>query len=287
MLSTPCRIDGITRLNLAQTFECGQCFRWNPTDDGGYAGILGRHPVTLHLNNGTLTVEGLTRQETDELLLPYLALDEDYTAIQQLFCQSPTLAAAVNYADGIRVLRQDSWEALCSFIISQNNNIKRIKGIVERLCSSFGEPIGEGCFAFPTPEALAGCTVEDLAPLRSGFRAKYLLDAAQKVAGGEVDLEQVRRLPTPEAARELCKIHGVGIKVAHCALLYGFHRIECLPVDVWMRRAMDTLFPQGLPEEFLPYAGIAQQYLFHYSRSHPELFREESSSAGCPIPAKL
>lgn len=271
-----CRIDGITHLDLAQTFECGQCFRWEPTGDGGYAGVLGRYPVTLHLERGSLLVHGLTRQQADGILAPYLALDEDYAAIQQLLRQSPALAAAVDYAGGIRVLRQDSWEALCSFILSQNNNIPRIRGIIRRLCEGFGQPLGDGQFAFPTPGALAGRTVEELAPLRSGFRARYLLDAAQKVHSGELDLEQVRRLPTPDAARELCRIHGVGVKVAHCTLLYGFYRTDCLPVDVWMRRVMGRMFPQGLPQALLPYAGIAQQYLFHYARSHPGLFREDA-----------
>lgn len=171
-----------------------------------------------------------------------------------------------------RVLRQDRWEALCSFIISQNNNIKRIRGIVETLCNTWGEPLPGRRSSFPGPEVLASLTEEDLQPLRSGFRAKYILDAARKTASGEVDLDHVASLPTEEAAAELCRIRGVGIKVAHCALLYGFHRIECLPVDVWMKRVMSTMYPQGLPEELLPYAGIAQQYLFHYSRSHPELF---------------
>ena len=272
MPTAHCQIDHITCLNLEETFECGQCFRWNPSGDGGYTGILGKYAVTLQMQGDRLLIWGLTQQQAKELLLPYLALDEDYPAIQQLFCQNETLAQAVQYASGIRVLRQDSWEALCSFIISQNNNIKRIKGIVEKLCQTFGPEIGPGQYAFPSPEALAGRSVEELSPLRSGFRAKYILDAAQKVASGQVNLEQVRQLPTQEAVAELCQIKGVGIKVAHCALLYGFYRIECLPVDVWMKRAMETMFPQGLPEEFAPYAGIAQQYLFHYSRCHPQLF---------------
>ena len=170
------------------------------------------------------------------------------------------------------MLRQDRWEALCSFIISQNNNIKRIRGIVENLCTTWGEPLPGGRSTFPRPEVLAGLTLEELQPLRSGFRAKYILDAAQKVASGEVDLDRVARLPTEEAAAELCRIHGVGIKVAHCALLYGFHRIECLPVRCVDETGDVCYVCQGLPEELLPYAGIAQQYLFHFSRSHPERF---------------
>lgn len=266
------RLTGAAPFDLQQTFECGQCFRWLPNEDGSYTGVVGSKVITLQADGDDLLAAGVTQDEAEQLLIPYLSLDEDYAAIQTRFCRNEQLAQAVRYAPGIRVLRQDSWEALCSFIISQNNNIKRIRGIVETLCNTWGEPLPGGRSSFPGPEVLASLTEEDLQPLRSGFRAKYILDAARKTASGEVDLGQVALLPTEEAAAELCRIRGVGIKVAHCALLYGFHRIECLPVDVWMKRVMSTMYPQGLPEELLPYAGIAQQYLFHYSRSHPDLF---------------
>ena len=266
------RLTGAVPFNLQETFECGQCFRWLPGDDGSYTGVVGRNVITLRTDGDDLLVAGLDQAEAEQRLIPYLALDEDYAAIQEQFRRNAQLAQAIDYARGIRVLRQDRWEALCSFIISQNNNIKRIRGIVETLCNTWGEPLPGGRSSFPGPEVLASLTEEDLQPLRSGFRAKYILDAARKTASGEVDLDHVASLPTEEAAAELCRIRGVGIKVAHCALLYGFHRIECLPVDVWMKRVMSTMYPQGLPEELLPYAGIAQQYLFHYSRSHPELF---------------
>ena len=138
---------------------------------------------------------------------------------------------------------------------------------METLCNTWGEPLPGGRSSFPGPEVLASLTEEDLQPLRSGFRAKYILDAARKTASGEVDLDHVASLPTEEAAAELCRIRGVGIKVAHCALLYGFHRIECLPVDVWMKRVMANWFPGWKPEDFGHYAGVAQQYLFHYIRT--------------------
>ena len=273
------RLTGAVPFNLQETFECGQCFRWLPGDDGSYTGVVRQNVITLRTDGDDLLVAGLDQAEAEQRLIPYLALDEDYAAIQEQFRRNAQLAQAVDYARGIRVLRQDRWEALCSFILSQNNNIKRIKGIIARLCESFGEPLGGGDYAFPGPEALASLSEEDLAPLRCGFRARYVLDAARKVAGGEVDLDAVAALPTEEAAVELQAICGVGIKVAHCALLYGFHRIECLPVDVWMRRVMATLYPNGLPQELLPYAGIAQQYLFHYSRCHPSLFAGDDQPA--------
>ena len=199
------RLTGAAPLDLQQTFECGQCFRWLPVEGGGYTGVVGDRVLTLRTEGDTLLVAGLDQSETERLLIPYLALDEDYAAMQVLFCQNSQLAEAVRYAPGIRVLRQDRWEALCSFIISQNNNIKRIRGIVENLCTTWGEPLPGGRSTFPRPEVLAGLTLEELQPLRSGFRAKYILDAARKVASGEVDLDRVARLPTEEAAAELCR----------------------------------------------------------------------------------
>ena len=142
---------------------------------------------------------------------------------------------------------------------------------MQRLCENFGEKI-EGGYAFPTAEKMARLTPDNLAPLRAGFRNRYLVDAAQKVASGEVDLEKCRDCDYDEARAELMKITGVGVKVADCTLLFGLHRIEAFPVDVWMKRAMEKLFPDMKPDDFGAYAGIAQQYIFHYSRMHPELF---------------
>ena len=172
------------------------------------------------------------------------------------------------------------WETLCSFIISQNNNIKRIKGIIERLCRLFGQPIGDsGFFSFPTPETLAAATAEHLAPLRCGFRARYLIDAAQKVCYGQVRLDAIPSMPMEEARRELMQICGVGPKVADCVLLFGFHRLECCPMDVWMKRVFAVLYPNGLPDCARDFAGIAQQYLFHYARTCPQAFDSEEVSA--------
>lgn len=132
--------------------------------------------------------------------------------------------------------------------------------------------MGGGYYSFPTAERLAALSVEDLAELKAGFRARYILDAAQKISSGEVDLEEIALLPLEDARKALMKITGVGVKVADCALLFGFYRIESYPVDVWIKRVNQHMFPQGLPEYVLPYAGIAQQYLFHYARVCPEAF---------------
>ena len=274
------RLTGAVPFNLQETFECGQCFRWLPGDDGSYTGVVGRNVITLRADGDDLLVAGLDQAEAEQRLIPYLALDEDYAAIQEQFRRNAQLAQAVDYARGIRVLRQDRWEALCSFIISQNNNIKRIKGIVQRLCSCLGEPIpSSDCFSFPSPQRLAAATLEELEPLRCGFRAKYLLDAARRVSSGQVQLDAIPQMPLEQARAHLMQIVGVGPKVADCALLYGFHRLECCPMDVWMKRVFAALYPNGLPDCAQDFIGIAQQYLFHYVRCCPQILEAPEKEA--------
>ncbi len=255
--------------DLAETLDCGQCFRWNRQADGSYTGVaFGR----------ILNISEENRQQVlkDELWSNYFDVQLNYDQIRtDLSASDETLAEAAKFAPGMRILNQEPWEALCSFIISQNNNIPRIKGIVAKLCGLFGEDIGGGCFSFPEAKKLAVLREDDLADIRSGFRAKYILSAAQKVADGEVDLQALKEMPLPDARAKLMTIHGVGPKVADCTLLYGLHRLEAFPMDVWMKRAMRTLFPGQEPESFGQYAGIAQQYIFHYSRNNPKLFCTE------------
>lgn len=262
----------VRNFDLAQTLDCGQSFRWEEFENGDFKGVAFDREVTVHLDGGEFYIFG-GKAEDGSLWGDYFDLDFDYGIIKnELSALSPVLKSAAEYAPGIRILKQDSWEALCSFIISQNNNIPRIKGIIKRLCESFGDKTPDGGFTFPSAQRLSQLTVEDLAPLRSGFRAKYLIDAALKVSSGEINLNEVRIMPIDEARQSLMKIKGVGPKVAECALLYGMHRLECFPMDVWMKRAMAVLLPEFTIEDLGQYAGIAQQYIFHYSRMHPELF---------------
>jgi N-glycosylase/DNA lyase len=196
----------------------------------------------------------------------YFALDVDYKRIKQILRSDSVLSSAIDYASGIRVLRQPFFETLCSFIISQNNNITRITGIIERLCELCGELKDEICL-FPTPQALSALTVEDLAPIRSGFRAKYLIDASVRCQNGLISEVFLKNAPLEDARRLLMTIKGVGPKVADCVLLFGCERYEAFPRDVWINRAMAALYPNGLPDFALPYAGIAQQYIFHNART--------------------
>jgi N-glycosylase/DNA lyase len=265
--------------NLAQTLNCGQCFRWNAQPDGSYFGAAFGHTLHVAQTDHAILLMDCTEREFRQIWCDYFDCDFDYGEVRRALTHNdPVLAQAAKFAPGMRILRQDPWEALVSFIISQNNNIPRIKGIVDRLCNLFGEPLGEVC-SFPSAERLASLTESDLAPLRSGFRAKYILSAAQHVASGDIELEALRTMPIDEARQKLMTIHGVGPKVAECALLYGLHRLEAFPMDVWMKRAMAALFPGKTPADFGEYAGIAQQYIFHYSRNNPQLFEKAKQSA--------
>lgn len=251
-----------------ESLFCGQCFRFTQEEDGTISGAAGNHYIALTHRGDSLLLEHCPEED-----LPfwenYFDFSTDYNALKTLFSRDETMALACAFAPGIRILRQEPWEALCSFILSQSNNIRRISGIIDRLCRQFGAPIPgapEGICSFPSPEILALLSVEDLAPLRAGFRAKYVLDAARKVVSGQVNLEFAATAPLPQAREHLMQIYGVGVKVADCALLYGLHRLDAFPIDTWIRKALARYYPQGFPEEFLPWQGAAQQFLFHYIR---------------------
>ncbi|MEG1850322.1 MAG: DNA glycosylase, partial [Oscillospiraceae bacterium] len=201
-------------LDLAQTLGCGQSFRWRARADGGFEGCAGARFARVKCADGALIVEGPPAPDFEAFWSDYFDLGRDYDALRARFSRVDALAPAVAYAGGIHLLRQDGWEALASFILSQNNNIKRISGIIERLCTAFGPPCAKGWSGFPGPERLASLDVEALAPLRAGFRARYLLDAAQRVCSGEVSLAALETLPLPEARAMLMQIVGVGRKVA-------------------------------------------------------------------------
>ncbi len=271
-------IENIDDFDLSETFNCGQCFRWNQAIGSTFTGVAYGRVLNVSKEENRLILSGNNiEKDFEHIWQNYFDLNTDYKNIKlQLAKLDSNLAVACQYAPGIRILRQEPWETLCSFIISQNNNIPRIKGIIERFCELFGEEIESRFFAFPTCETVANLSLSDLAQIKCGFRDKYILDAARKVATGVVNFEVIKNSPLDEARSELMKIKGVGPKVAECTLLYGFHRLEAFPVDVWMKRAMETFFPGKTSSYFGEFAGIAQQYIFHYSRMNPELVRKES-----------
>lgn len=258
-------------MNVEATLFCGQSFSWTKIQEETYLGVVGDRAVQVRQKGDNLVIERVDdqplTQEDEAFWRVYFALDIDYISLQNKFKNDDKLKPCVEFGQGIRVLRQPFFETLLSFILSQNNHIPRIAGIVERLRAQFGPRITDTIYGFPKPEQLACLEVEDLAPLRAGFRARYVLDAAKKVASGEIEEEKLSSLPDGEARKLLMTICGVGPKVADCVLLYALGRYRVVPMDVWMKRAMAQLFPNGMPPCAEGYEGIAQQFIFHWART--------------------
>ncbi len=254
-----------------QTFLCGQCFRWNEQSDGSFIGVVG-DTVARIVKDGD-TVKAYANCDCQETLTSYLDLERDYDSIRNLVSIDSQTALAAEFGSGIRILKQEPWEALCSFIISQCNNIPRIKSIISKLCLAYGNPIeweGETYYTFPSAETIAKLEVSDLDFLRSGYRAPYILNAARAVSDKSIDLSKLRTLPTSEAKKRLLTLDGVGEKVASCMLLFGLGKLDAFPVDVWVRRVTEQFYGKGFDatKAFGEYAGIAQQYLFYYAREN-------------------
>ena len=259
-----------SRFSARQTFTCGQCFRWQEQPDGSWRGIVRGRAAHVWDDGGALCITG-TRAQFDALWRSYFDCDTDYASICRSFAVDEFTAAAAEFGAGIRILNQEPWEALCTFLISQCNNIPRITAIVQRLCAGWGEPVsfeGETLHAFPTPEALAGLSPDDLAPLRAGYRAPYLIAAAQAAVSGALSFDALRAMSTEEARRSIMQLRGVGRKVADCFLLFGLHKMDAFPVDTWMKKA--AAYYSGDMKRFIdsPFAGVYQQYFFYYVREH-------------------
>jgi len=271
-------VRGIGDYSVDQIFDCGQCFRFEPCGEHTVEGVaFGRYLKISQPCEDTIILHGTTLEEYENIWKDFLALETDYEAIKEEVSQrfGEVINEAIALGHGIRILRQDSWEAVCSFIISQNNNIPRIKKIIREMCAKYGEPIDvteeDGTlrreYSFPSPKVLYEAGEEAIFALRTGFRAKYIYDAARKLSCGEMELSSLNELSTDEAAKALMGIKGIGPKVAACALLFGFGKTDAFPVDVWMKRILARYYPDGLEISALgEYAGIGQQYLFYYVR---------------------
>ena len=259
--------------DLVHTFECGQCFRWNKSDDSIYTGVVNDYVIKIKQDNDTFEFNC-----DDSLFLnSYFDLDRNYTEIKErLSALDDVLVNAIPSGYGIRLLKQNPWEALVSFIISANNNIPRIKKIIESLCENFGNKIkytDEVYYTFPDAETLSKITIEQLDVIKSGFRAKYIIDAAKKVVDGTVNLDEVYYMNTDDAREYLKQIKGVGNKVADCILLFAYQKYDVFPKDVWIKKVLNDLygideknFDSFVSEHFGNLAGFAQQYLFYYMR---------------------
>ena len=253
-----------------KTFDCGQCFRFDEKD-GMIEGVAGGELIRIGKDETVGEIEYFTSggEKTDLFFDP----KNSYTHMSDSFVSAfegrsrEALEAAVKMGFGIRILKQDFFEALISFIISQNNNIPRIKKNVQTISERFGEPFvvcGKTYHAFPTAASLLDAGETGLSECRLGFRVKYILDAARRVNEGLISEEELLTLDTANAGERLCEIHGVGPKVAACVLLYGLARLDMVPIDVWMKKVFAKYF-DGIPDLGV-WGGVAQQYLFYNER---------------------
>lgn len=266
--------DGVYDFNTVHIFECGQCFRWIKEDDDNgenpvYKGVAGSYAARVSYEEGRLTVEASGGDR--EFWHNYFDLSTDYEKIKSsLVNNEAEIEPATEHGYGIRILNQDLFETIISFIVSQNNNIPRIRKCIEALCGRYGERIGniEGrdVYAFPKAETLASAKIEDIASLRLGYRSAYIIESAKKYL----------ECGMPSCREDLLKMHGIGPKVANCIMLFGLRDVEAFPLDTWVRHIMNDMY--GLDERddkgmyetardrFGEYAGYAQQYLFYYYR---------------------
>lgn len=260
-------LKGVECLSLPLTLDCGEAFRWAEQEDGSWSGAAYGKYLNIKEENGNFILKDTSLEDFENVWRNYFDLDRDYAAICAKLKEDELVRETIDEYYGIRILNQEPWEALVSFVISQQNNIKRIKGIIKRLCDTYGEKICDGWHAFPTSKTLSELSVEDFEAIGLGYRAKYVKKLADDVESGVIDLAAIKAMDLDDAKKTLLSIYGVGEKVANCALLFGFQFIRCFPVDVWMKRVLQY-YPDGLPECFSGYEGIAQQYLFHWARNN-------------------
>lgn len=269
---------GCEGFSIADTLECGQCFRYKKLAEQEYQIIAHGRILTVRQIKGAVYFNGTTLQEFERVWIPYFDLRRDYRFIKDtLSANDIVMRDAVEYAGGIHILRQDPWECLVSFIISQNNNIPRIKKITDTLAKTFGRPLKDGAYAFPTPKELAKVSLDDLLDCKTGFRAKYIMDAVKNVTSNDFDLNALNNMSTDEAREALIGLKGVGGKIADCVLLFAYGRFGVFPTDVWIKRVMQYFYfdrqnasitdiHKLAKTRFGEYAGFAQQYLYVYAR---------------------
>lgn len=293
-------LKNVKNFNIEEILECGQCFRFEKIENLKYKIVAYGKVLYITQTEDSVEFTPCNKEDFENIWYDYFDLDTDYNnIIEEISKNDPIMKSATEYADGIRLLNQEPYECLLSFIISQNNNIPRIKKIIKAMAETYGKSLGSYInavnqgwggmaethgkslgdeYAFPRLEEIENATVEDLMELRMGFRAKYIFDCISKLKNGEVDLSKADTLNTDDLRKELISIKGVGQKVADCVLLFSLKRRETFPTDVWIKRVMEHLYFNDeekdikeihayAQEKWGKYCGYAQQYLFYYARS--------------------
>lgn len=279
-------ITDVDSFELRDIFECGQCFRWNAKDDGSYTGVIKNGVINVKKINNDVIFEGICNGNIADICRDYFDLNRDYNKIKTTLSNvDEYLKESIEYGSGIRILNQDLWEMIISFIISANNNIPRIKGIIEKMSQKYGNKIvwkGKDYYIFPTIKQLSSASKDDLRALGMGFRDTYIFNTTNTIASGNINLEELHNEKDTSKVREkLLTLSGVGPKVADCILLFStLKRFDVFPIDVWVRRVMNDLYIKNedetkvskkeieklAKEKYGDLEGIAQQYLFYWRR---------------------
>lgn len=274
-------MKNVNDFELAHIFECGQCFRWKKEEDGSYTGVIKQGVLNVKKVGKNIIFSGEIDGEIEDICKRYFDLERNYTDIKEILCENDeNMKLASEYGYGIRILNQDPWEMIISFIISAANNIPRISKTIENISKAYGKEVyykDKKYYLFPTAKELSKASIEDLRKLNLGFRDKYVYEATRKISSGEIIIDDFEKMNTEELRKELMKIPGIGAKVADCILLFSMRRTESFPVDTWIKKVMNELYldstnitkiNQYASKRFGKYAGIAQQYLFYYKRSN-------------------
>ncbi len=280
-------LNNLDSFELEHIFDCGQCFRWNKQDDDSYIGVINSGVLKVSKNKNRVVFEGILEGDINSIIYDYFDLGTNYDEIKRELSKiDDSMKKSVDFGYGIRILNQDLWEMIISFIISANNNIPRIKGIIERISEKCGEKItwnGKDYYLFPTVEKLSKLSVSDLRSLGTGFRDKRIYKTTQMILNNEVSIDKLTKMKnTLEIREELLKLDGIGEKVADCIMLFALKRYDSFPIDVWVRRVMNTLYIHNEDETkvtkkaiqecaynlFEEKQGLAQQYLFYWAREN-------------------
>lgn len=274
-------IKNVRNFELADVFDCGQCFRWSQQENGNYIGVAMGKVIEIEKNGEDIIIYNTDEREFKDIWAEYFDLYRDYGTIKDILKKDPTLEKAVEFGEGIRILKQEPFEILISFIISANNRIPMIKRAINNISKKYGEKIeykGEKYYTFPTIEKLHEDNIEELEECGVGFRAKYIVDTVEKLYKGDMNLEEIKKLNDDKCHEEIQKFSGVGPKVGDCVMLFSMQKYSAFPVDVWVKRAMHYFYlapdvslkkiREFAREKFQEFSGFAQQYLFYYAREN-------------------
>ncbi len=275
-------IDNIKDFNTTHIFDCGQAFRWNKEEDGSYTGVVKNKVINVKQEETSVIFNNVTMADYESILKDYFDFNTDYAEVKRTVNTDEIMNAAIKFGDGIRILNQDEWETMISFMISANNRIPMIKKVIENLSSSFGKYIcnynGKDYYSFPTADVLSEAPVDKILECKAGFRAPRIKEAAERFLKEKEIIYNIKNTSYDDGLRYLKTYNGIGDKVANCILLFSMKQFDTFPVDVWVRRVMQTLYVDKNTKDsdirkfaenkFGKFSGYAQQYLFYYAREN-------------------